>query len=148
MMKSVCWSLVLLFGLVSCSTHQQGFTIFKGKSEYNSKTISSELAEEYRLDRKPQMIVLLTQNETLPQYKKQFGILIKEINAEEEGLVYVIGNVNKLNKSSYVIAPAQAKAMLATDQFQVRIYDSNGQLKKQSQSVLSASDIKRATKSL
>ena len=144
-MKSVCWSLLLFLSLVSCSTHQQGFTIFKGKSEYNSKTISSELAEEYRLDRKPQMIVLLTQNETLSQYKKQFGILIKEINAEKEGLVYVIGNVNKRNESSYVIAPAQAKAMLATDQFQIRIYDSNGQLKKQSQSVLSASDIKRAT---
>ena len=148
MMKSVGWSLVLLLGLVACSTSQEGFTIFKGNSEYHSKTISSELTKEYRLDRRPQIIVLLTQNETLPQYKKQFGILIKQINAEQEGLVYVLGNVNKLNKSSYAIAPAQAKTMLATDAFQIRIYDSNGQLKKQSQTVLSASDIKSITKSL
>ena len=148
MMKSVCWSLVLLLGLASCSAPKEGFTIFKGKSEYNSKTISSQLAKEYSLDRKPQIIVLLTQNETLPQYKKQFGILIKDINAEKEGLVYVLGNVNELNKSSYVIAPAQAKAMLAKDAFQIRIYDSNGLLKKQSQTVLSASDIKSITNSL
>ena len=90
--------------------------------------------------------MVLTQNEALPRYKEQLGILAQKVNAEEEGLIYVVGNANKLNKSSYTITPAQTKSLLAADQFQVRIYDSNGQLKKQSQSVLSASDIKNAIK--
>ena len=146
MMKFICWSFVLLFGLFSCSTPKEGFTIFKGNSEYHSKTISSKLAKEYSLDQQSQLIVVLTQNETLPRYKEQLDILVQEVNAEEEGLIYVVGNVNKLNKSSYTITPVQTKSLLAEDQFQVRIYDSNGQLKKQSQSVLSASDIKNAIK--
>ena len=142
MIKSVCWSLLLLLLAVSCSSEKERFNIFKGNSEYSSKTISSQLAKEYNLDRKPKVIVVLTQNETLLQYKKQLDTLMQNVDAEEEGLIYVIGNVDKRSKSSYAITPAQTKTMLATDQFQIRIYDSNGTLKKKSQSVLSAIEIK------
>ena len=148
MIKSVCWSLVLLLGAVSCSSQKERFTIFKGDFEYSSKTISSELAKEYNLNRKSKVIVVLTQSETLPQYKKQLDTLMHSVDAEEEGLIYVIGNVDKRSKSSYAITPAQTKTMLATDQFQIRIYDSNGTLKKRSQTVLSAIEIKRVIESL
>lgn len=142
MIKSVWWSLFLLLGAVSCSSQKERFTIFKGNSEYSSKTISSQLAKEYNLDRKSKVIVVLTQSDTLLQYKRQLDTLMQNVDAEEEGLIYVIGNVDKRSKSSYAITPAQTKIMLAADQFQIRIYDSNGTLKKKSQSVLSAIEIK------
>jgi len=148
MIKSVCWSLVLLFGVVSCSSLKEQFTIFKGSSEYSSKTISSELAKEYNLDRKSKVIVVLTQSDTLLQYKKQLDTLMQNVDAEAEGLIYVIGNVDKHSKNSYAITPAQTKTMLATDQFQIRIYDSNGTLKTKSQSVLSAIEINSVIESL
>lgn len=147
MIKSVFYSLVLFLGLSSCST-QKGFSIFKGNSEYHSKTIASKIAKEYHLEQQSRIIVVLTQNETLPQYKEQLNILTDKIDAEEEGLIYVIGNSNELNKSAYAITPAQTKAMLASDQFQIRIYNSNGQLTNLSQSVLSAASIKNVIKAL
>lgn len=146
-MKFVFCSLVLLLGLSSCSTHK-GFSISKGNSEYHSKTISSKIAEEYDLEQKSRIIVVLTQDENLSQYKEQLSILIDKIDAEEEGVIYVIGNSNKLTKGAYAITPDQTKAMLASDQFQIRIYNSNGKLKNLSQSVLSADSIKNVIKTL
>ena len=92
--------------------------------------------------------MVITQNETVPQYKEQLNIVTDNIDAEEEGLIYVIGNSNELNKSAYAITPVQTKAMLASDQFQIRIYNSNGQLTNLSQSVLSAASIKNVIKAL
>jgi len=143
MIKSISCSLLFLLTIVSCSTQKnEGFNVFKGNSEYHSETISTQLAKEYNLDQESRMIVVLTQNKNLPQYQEQLEILRDKIDAEEEGLIYVIGNLTELNKSSYAITSAQTKTMLGKDQFQIRIYHNNGKLKKQSQSVLSASQIK------
>ena len=75
---------------------------------YSSSTMGAVIKKEYDLDEKPKLILLATSNSDLEEFKSQLRI-IKEIDAEKFQYLYVIANIETVDKSGYHTSKMDAK---------------------------------------
>lgn len=131
--------IVLFFiSLFACAHNRNSeeITFFDAYGKrYSSNTVGAVIKKEYDLNEKPKLILLATSNSDLEEFKSQLRI-IKEIDAEKFQYLYVIANVETVDKSGYHTSRIDAKKILGNSAFKIIIYDQNGTLAQSSKAVV------------
>jgi len=130
--------ILFLISLFACAhngnSEEITFSDSHGK-HYSSNTVGAIIKKEYDLNEKPKLLLLATSNSNLEAFKSQLRI-IKEIDAEKFQYLYVIANIETVDKSGYHTSKMDAKRILGNAAFKIIIYDQNGTLVQSSKAVV------------
>ena len=143
-MRRTILAAILALLVLSCAnctrSHEIKVTDSHGKA-YRLSDISTQLREEYGLEKNPIIMVLLTNELDDSRFNEQLNILNK-LNAEAYQYIYVVGAVVDRDDSGYSLSSEDAMIMLSGNEFQIRIYDEYGKLEYSSSKVLSEQELK------
>ena len=119
------------------------FTFYdSGCKEYRSITLIDQLQEKFNYRFESEKIILV---ET-PSLKDSLFLvqseILKQINNEQLGLIYVISCWNEVEKNGYHTSLEEAKIISAgNDKFRIRILNSKAVILYESMDILSAEEI-------
>ncbi len=118
----------MMLSVLSCTNNiqDQSFVFFDAHGKtYNSKTAGENIYKQYKIENKPSIIVLATNNIKNKKFISQLNI-VNSLNAEDYQYLLIVANSENIDKSGYYVSINESKRILDKDDYKILILNGSG----------------------